>query len=64
MPKRTVLTSDDNHELECYINQDGKAFLHIYEPGEDIAGHGHICLNKEDMTELIKILTDVKKQMS
>ncbi len=64
MPKRTVLFDEDNNELECYINDKGKAFISIGPKGEDELYHsGYITLNKADVDELVVILSELSKQM-
>ncbi|WP_404985263.1 hypothetical protein ACI513_18685 [Chryseobacterium sp. M5] len=62
MPKRTVLYDEDNNELECYINQNNKVYIGIGE-NNDNTNFGYITLNKEDVKELIEMLSDLEKEM-
>lgn len=63
MATRTVFSDDDNNELDCYINDKGKLFISAGQPGEDIAYNGFITLNKKDVNQLIKILSNLEKEM-
>ncbi|MGK6342966.1 hypothetical protein ACMGDK_12050 [Chryseobacterium sp. DT-3] len=62
MPKRTVLYDKNNNELECYINQDNKVYIGVG-PNNDNMQFGYIALDKEDVRELIKMLSDLEKEM-
>ncbi|WP_343610222.1 hypothetical protein [Chryseobacterium oranimense] len=62
MPKKTVLYDKDNNELECYINQDNKVYIAVG-PNNDDVQFGYITLDKQDVGELIKMLSDLEKEM-
>lgn len=63
MATRTVF-SDDNSEMDCYLNDNGKVFISIGQPGEDIINSGFITLDKSDVSLLIKVLVDLEKEMT
>ena len=63
MAKRTVFSDGDNNELECYLNDKGKVYIGVGQLGEDIAYNGYITLNRDDIKQLIKILTKLEKEM-
>lgn len=63
MAKRIVFNDEDNNELDCYINTKGKAVIKVGQVGEDIAYSGFISLAKDDVKELIEILTQLEKQL-
>ncbi|MEH7890051.1 hypothetical protein [Elizabethkingia meningoseptica] len=62
MAKRIVFNDEDNNELECYINQYGKVYIAIGQIDDNIQ-NGYITLDKEDVRELIEILSDLETQM-
>lgn len=61
MAKRIIFSDEDDNELECYINQKGK--LYIAAGQKDDVQFGYITLDKEDVNELIKMLSDLEEQM-
>jgi hypothetical protein len=63
MATRTVFNDADNNEMECYLNDKGKVYISVGASGEDIAYSGFITLEKPDVTQLIKILTELEKEM-
>jgi hypothetical protein len=63
MALRTVLTDENNNEMECYLNDEGKVYINVGESGQDIHYSGYITLNKEDVNHLIKMLTDLESEM-
>jgi len=63
MATRIVFSDMDNNEMDCYVNDKGRLYVGISQRGEDIAGSGYITLDKEDVKQLIKILTDAQKEM-
>lgn len=64
MAIRTVFNDEDNNELDCYLNTKGKVYLSIHQIGEDIEYAGYITLDKEDVGQFIKILTELEKEMT
>jgi glycosyltransferase involved in cell wall biosynthesis len=64
MATRTVFSDNDNNELDCYLNDKGKVFISVGQPSEDIAYNGFITLSKKDVNQLIKILSELKKEMT
>lgn len=64
MATRTVFSDENNNEMDCYLNDKGKVFISVGQPGEDITYSGFIALNKEDVNKLIKKLTELEKEMT
>lgn len=64
MALRTVFNDNDNHEMDCYLNDKGKVFISVGQIGEDIAYSGFITLEKEDVNQLIKMLTELEQEMT
>lgn len=63
MAIKTVFVDDDNNELNCYVNDNGKVFIGIGQPGDDHHYCGYITLDKEDVAQLITRLSDCHKEM-
>ena len=64
MAVRNVFNDNDNNEMDCYLNSKGKVYISIRQIDEDIAYNGFITLNKEDVNQLIKILTELEQEMT
>lgn len=65
MAIRTVFNDSDNNEMECYLNDKGKVFISVGQIGEDNAYYsGYITLDKDDVNQLIKILSEIEKEMT
>ncbi|MFN8356334.1 MAG: hypothetical protein U0Y10_17895 [Spirosomataceae bacterium] len=64
MATRTVFSDDNNNEMDCYLNDQGKVFISVGQSGDDIVYSGFITLEKSDVTQLIKILTELEKEMA
>lgn len=64
MAVRTVFNDSDNNELECYLNHKGKVYMGVRQIGEDIGYSGFITLDKEDVNQLIKMLTEMEQEMT
>ena len=63
MATRTVFSDRENNEMDCYLNDKGKVFISVGQPGEEIAYNGYIVLDRDDVKRLIKILTELEKEM-
>jgi len=64
MATRTVFT-DGNNEMDCYLNVKGQVFINVGQIGEDNSIYnGFITLEKDDVKQLIKILTELEKEMT
>jgi hypothetical protein len=63
MATRTVFSDEDNNEMDCYINDKGKVYISVGQSGDDVMHFGWITLDKEDTQSLIKILSDIVKEM-
>ncbi|RWZ90366.1 MAG: hypothetical protein EO766_02885 [Hydrotalea sp. AMD] len=64
MATRTVFSDDNNNEMDCYLNDNGKVFISIGQTGDDNIYSGFITLEKSDVTQLIKILSELEKEMA
>ena len=64
MAIRTVFSDDNNNEMDCYLNTDGKLYLSVGQSGEDQIYSGFITLDKSDVKEFIGILSQLEKLMS
>jgi len=63
MATKTVFSDTDNNELECYINDHGKIYIGVSQAGDDNIYSGYITLEKNDLTRLIKILSELQEEM-
>ncbi|WP_395045984.1 hypothetical protein [Flavobacterium sp.] len=63
MASRTVFEDENNNEMDCYLNDKGKVFIQVGESGADIHEKGFITLDKSDVNELIKMLSEIEKDM-
>ena len=55
---KTVFEDGDNNEMNCFLNDKGKVYIGVGQRGEDMVYSGFITLDKEDVGQLIKILTN------
>ena len=58
-----LVFSDNDSDMECYLNSEEKVFIKIQRPNEPIEHSGFITLEKEDVQELIKVLTKLESEM-
>jgi len=64
MATRLVFNDNDNNEMECYLNDKGKVFLRVGQIGQDdVYYSGFITLDKEDVNQLINVLTQLEQEM-
>lgn len=63
MAVKTVFEDEDNNEMNCFLNDKGKVYIGVGQRGEDMVYSGFITLDKEDVGQLIKILTDCQNEM-
>ena len=63
MATRTVFSDTENNEMECYINQHGKVYIGVSLADGDGMYSGFITLDKADVTQLIKILSELEEEM-
>jgi hypothetical protein len=63
MAMKTVFEDEDNNEMNCFLNDKGKVYIGVGQRGEDMVYSGFITLDKEDVGQLIKILTDCQNEM-
>lgn len=64
MATKVVFTDDDNNEMDCYLNDKGKVYIGVGQTGEDNIYSGFITLDKTDVLQLIKVLSDLEKEMT
>ena len=64
MATRTIFEDQDNNEMECLLNDEGKVFISVGKREEDIAYRGFITLDKQDIRQLIEILTECENEMT
>jgi hypothetical protein len=64
MAIRTVFNDENNNEMDCYLNDQGQVFIQVGEIDSDIHHKGFITLDKNDVNELIKMLTEIEKEMA
>lgn len=63
MPVRTVFSDENNNEMDCYLNDQGQVYISVGQSREDVIYSGFITLNKEDVQQFIKLLTELEKEM-
>lgn len=61
----TLLFNDEHgNELEAYLNDKGKCYIQCGDLSDrDFIYSGHIVLDKEDLTEFIRVLNEVLNDM-
>nr|WP_276904080.1 hypothetical protein [Pedobacter kyonggii] len=64
MATRTVFEDDDNNQMDCYLNDKGKVYINIETKDNDAPYGNFITLDKDDVGQLIAILTEIEKDMS
>ena len=60
---RTVFSDDNGNEMDCYLNDKGKVFINVGKTAEDNIYSGFITLDKQDVSQLIKMLSELEEQM-
>jgi len=63
MATRLVFEDEENNEMDCFLNSKGKVYIKVGQKGEDTAYNGFITLGKDDVRQLIIILTECEKEM-
>lgn len=63
MAKKTVFSDEDNNDLECFINHEGKVFIGVGRADESALNSSFITLDKVDVGHLIKILSELESEM-
>lgn len=64
MATRMVFFDNDNNELSCYLNDNGKVSID-FTMQEVVVDHiGYIELDKSDVLKLINLLTEIEKEMA
>lgn len=65
MANRTVFSDENDNEMDCYINTAGMVYIGIGQPDDgDNLYRGYITLDKSDVSQFIKLLTELKNEMS
>jgi hypothetical protein len=49
--------------MEYYLNDKGEAYIGVGHPEDNPPYSGFITLNKDDVTQLIKVLTEIRDNM-
>ena len=62
MAVKTVFYGNDNVELECFL--DGGISIGVYNMSDNQPYGNTISLPKEDVRELIKVLTELESRMA
>ena len=52
-----------NNEMDCYLNKDNLVFMSIGQKDEDVMNSGYITLTKDDVRELIQLLSTLERTM-
>lgn len=64
MPKQVIFTGcDGDGKLTAYVNAKGQCFISIGDYEIDGYGYGTIVLDYEDLSDFIKELQRIKKEM-
>ncbi|MEE1945054.1 hypothetical protein VRU48_08045 [Pedobacter sp. KR3-3] len=64
MAIRTIFEDDNNNEMNCYLNDKGQVYINISAKDFDAPYDGNfITLDKSDVQELIKMLTELESSM-
>lgn len=63
MARKTVFEDENDNEMNCFLNDKGKVYIGVGQRSEDMIYSGYITLDKEDVRQLIKILSDCEKEM-
>ena len=62
MPVKTVFIDDDDNELDCYLNDEGKVVISVKKAGDQHTHSRFIALEKEDVGLRIKFLKEIEQQ--
>ncbi|MDO7848095.1 hypothetical protein Q5H92_17145 [Hymenobacter sp. M29] len=63
MATRIIFSDDNDNEMECYLNKEEKVFISVGPAGDDGMMTGYITLDKGDISQLIDVLSELKKEM-
>jgi len=63
MGMKTVFVDENNNEMECHLNDNDMLYIDVRQSDEPMTG-GYIVLEKSDVQQLIKMLTEFEKQMN
>lgn len=61
MATRTVFSDQNGNEMDIYINKEGYLYIRIGDEDEHISSY--ITLDKVDVKQLIKVLTNFENEM-
>jgi hypothetical protein len=64
MAVKTVFSDNNSNEMDCYLNDKGQVYISVGQTGEDLMYNGFITLDKEDVKQLIKKLTELEAEMT
>lgn len=54
--RKTVFADNHGNELKFHINDKNELYIYVGQPENVFMGNGYICLNKEDLCDLIEEL--------
>jgi hypothetical protein len=60
---KIVFSDENENEMEYYLNDKGEAYIGVGHPEDNPPYSGFITLNKDDVTQLIKVLTEIRDNM-
>lgn len=63
MATRMIFSDEHNNEMDCYLNDKGLVFIQIGTSDSDIHEKNFIVLDKSDVNELIRVLSEIEKDM-
>lgn len=63
MPTRIVFDDGKNNMLECWLNAQGKVYIHTHQSDDEPSYGNEIVLDKSEVDEFIKVLQDLRKRM-
>lgn len=63
MATRKVFMDQHDNEMDCYLNDEGLVFIQIGISNSEIHEKRYIVLDKLDVGEFIKVLSDIQKDM-
>ena len=63
MARKIIFVDENDNEMQCYLNDQGKVFINVGKLDEDIYYQGFITLDKNDVNDLISLLSSIEEQM-
>ena len=63
MAIRLVFEDENNNQMDCFLNSQGRVYIGVGQKDEEIVYNGYITLDRNDVQQLIRILTECEKEM-